>query len=241
MQAAVSRPHEAAQNKARTAKIITVFNEKGGAGKTTTSCQLAGTLGRMGYQVLVADLDPQQTAADWMAAAGGANFKATLWSGYRYGAAVTSEIQKLIDKFDVIVADCAPSVLQPTTSAMLVVSDLVLIPTLLSPPDLTALQSAKRLFHKAVEQIGVPVPVRVIPNRVRANVSDTKEALEYLRSDPEFPVTKAVLGDRIAYARSMTAGATVHDLRGGEEAGKEVDILAAEVIRLCGLPKIHSK
>ena len=221
----------------RNAVIVTVFNEKGGAGKTTTSCQLAGTLGRMGFQVLVADLDPQQTAADWMAAAGGANFKATLWSGYRYGGNVTDELQKLVDKFDIIVADCPPSVLQPTTSAMLLVSDLVLIPTLLSPPDLTALRSAKKLFQKALEQIAVAVPVRVVPNRVRSSVSDTKEALEYLRSDTEFPLSKGVLGDRIAYSRSMTVGATVHDLKGGEEAAREVDALADEVIRLCGLRK----
>lgn len=222
----------------RVAKIVTVFNEKGGAGKTTTACQLAGTLGRMGYEVLIADLDPQQTSSDWQAAEGGRNFKATTWSGYRFGSQVTSEIQKLISKFDVIIADCAPSVLQPTTSAMLVVSDLVLIPTLLSPPDLIALQSAKRLYKKAVEQIGQAIPVRVVPNRVRATVSDTKEALEILRADADFPISKSVLGDRIAYGRSMTAGATVHDLRGGEEAIKEIDSLTNEVIQLVGLPKV---
>ena len=146
-------------------------------------------------------------------------------------------MKKLVDKFDVIVADCPPSVLQPTTSAMLLVSDLVLIPTLLSPPDLTALRSAKKLFQKALEQIDVQVPVRIVPNRVRASVSDTKEAIEFLRSDKDFPLSKAVLGDRIAFARSMTVGATVHDLKGGEEAAREVNALADEVIRLCGLHK----
>ena len=39
------------------------FTRKGGVGKTTTACQLAGTLGHRGYDVLVADLDPQQTSA----------------------------------------------------------------------------------------------------------------------------------------------------------------------------------
>ena len=42
-----------------TAHIITVFNQKGGVGKTTTTCQLAGTLGYRGFDLLVADMDPQ--------------------------------------------------------------------------------------------------------------------------------------------------------------------------------------
>ncbi|MCG9031407.1 ParA family protein [Laribacter hongkongensis] len=41
------------------AKIISVFNNKGGVGKTTTTWYLADTLGRMGKKTLVIDFDPQ--------------------------------------------------------------------------------------------------------------------------------------------------------------------------------------
>jgi chromosome partitioning protein len=50
-------------------RVITVTNNKGGSGKTTTTVSLASAFAERGLRVLVVDLDPQGSATEWLGAA----------------------------------------------------------------------------------------------------------------------------------------------------------------------------
>lgn len=47
-------------------RVVTIANEKGGVGKTTTTVNLAAALGLAGQRVLVIDLDSQAHATEWL-------------------------------------------------------------------------------------------------------------------------------------------------------------------------------
>jgi chromosome partitioning protein len=47
-------------------KTLTLSNNKGGSGKTTTTVSLASAFAERGLRVLVIDLDPQGSATDWL-------------------------------------------------------------------------------------------------------------------------------------------------------------------------------
>lgn len=217
------------------AKVITLFNQKGGCGKTNLTMQLAGTLGRRGAKVLVIDMDSQGTATHWAKQAPDDNpFPARVVGLAMMGNKAHREIREHIEDYDFIVVDCPPSAESAAASSAMLVSDLALIPVVPSPADVWASQTAKRLAEE-VKGRNEGLSVRLVPNMTQTVSNLARETLEVIEEDEDVDATKAHFGFRIAYRECMLHGNTVHVVPGADKAVAEVDALTDEVLTMLGV------
>ena len=133
------------------AKIISISNQKGGVGKTTTAVNLAACLGALGKKTLLVDADPQVTASTYEILVDGAKAESCIvTTPYENLHILPSSLDlaaaelEISDKkgresilknallpikqyYDYIIIDCPPSLGLITTNA-LTASDTFLVP-----------------------------------------------------------------------------------------------------------------
>lgn len=214
------------------AKIIAVVNQKGGAGKTTVAMQLAGTLGRRGYKVLVVDADPQATSSRWAASADDSKpFPATVVGLSAAQGKLHREVKKLITDYDYIVIDGPPAADSPIAQSALMIADLALVPVIPSPLDIWASVGIRKAIEDAAD-INENLKSRLVVNQCQPNTSLTKDILDLL---PEFGIAMAQsqFHQRTVYRQSAVFGQTVQDF-GAKAlfAIQEVEMLCDEVLDL---------
>lgn len=122
--------------------VISVFNQKGGSGKTMLSVHLAVAAHQASRKVAILDLDPQGSATHWKAARG--DIAGPVVVKIDVGLLDHAVEGALGDGFDFILIDCPPSV-SPSTARMIGVADLVIIPICPEPFDLAALPETLKL------------------------------------------------------------------------------------------------
>ena len=181
-------------------KVITIAQQKGGAGKTTLTAQLAVGLTCARAKVAVIDIDPQASLTQWFMVR-----QKTLEDANDIGHVQTQgwrlrkEIQRLRDEgYDYILIDSPPHTQTDATIAIRE-ADLVLAPVQPSPMDLWAcgatLQTAKAEH----------VPVLVVLNRVNMRASIYDQMVDTL-DEMNIDMANTTLGNRVAFASSMMRG-----------------------------------
>ena len=208
-----------------TAKILTIAQQKGGAGKTTLAAHLAVAYTAADRHVALIDIDPQESLTMWYrqreAALGdaGAGLLLNTVSGWR----ARSEVTRLARDFDVVVIDSPP---HAETEAKVAVraADVVIVPVQPSPMDVWATRPTLELAAQE------NVPVLLVLNRVPARANLNEEMFEEIKHLGG-KIAKTRLGNRIAFAAALATGNAVGETQPHGLAAQEIKSLAAEVLR----------
>lgn len=206
--------------------IIAVVGNKGGAGKTTLSVNLASFLAQQN-SVAVVDADPQGSAVQWRAFSENDDTVGV----YEAVEDLQKQVNILLQEYKYVVIDCPPSVHAVQTTTVLGFSDIALIPVQPSPIDLWATVHIEEAVNKAREENDKLRALMVINQlEVRTTLSKlVREALTEIR----LPVANTSLRRRAIFRTSALEGKSIFDMgRRGADAAKEIEELVQEVMSL---------
>ena len=211
------------------ATVLTIAQQKGGAGKSTLAIHLAVAWSAAGKRVAIVDIDPQASVSHWDARRGSiVNGHSTelphvvKLSGWR----TANEVERLGREHDLVLIDSPP---HAATEARIAVraAQLVLVPMQPSLMDLWATQAT--LDMAKAER----VPALIVLNRVPAR-SRAAEAVASEVANIGVPLADARIGNRVALASALHRGKGITEYEASSTAAHEIEALAREILARVG-------
>jgi chromosome partitioning protein len=232
------------------ARVISVVNQKGGVGKTTTAINLGAALAETGRRVLLIDFDSQASMTTGLGIKGAALREqyGSIWyllndseakledfilkstvPGLDFirghedlaaaEAAFVSEIAKehklrkllapILDKYDVVLIDCSPSLGTLTVNA-LTASNGVIIPMECEYFAVLGLSLVKKTIQKIQENTNPELKIYgILATMFEKKTGHSREVLELI--DKEFPdeVFDTIISRTVRFSESTVAGQPV--------------------------------
>lgn len=205
-------------------KIVAVAQLKGGAGKSTLTTNLVGSLAPLGRVVLLdADL-PQGTSSRWAKLRGDPAIDVVM---AETASAMSAAVDGLEGKADFIVIDLPPRSLK-FVREVLAYADLVLMPLTASAADVWSTEALADVVNE-VRKGNKRLRARLVWNRLRASRL-TAEFLETTGKALKTKELSSFLGQRNAYVEALGQGATVEEGRDAK-AKAEWRLLMADVMK----------
>ncbi len=206
-----------------TARIYTVAQQKGGAGKTTLVAHVAVSWSGQGRRVALIDIDPQGSLALWVQQRRGLRngedlgFTFSQITGWRLAA----EAERLARDHDVVLIDSPP---HAETEARIAVraSTMVIVPVQPSPMELWATKPTLELAWSERRPVFLVVNRRPARSRLAGDMVEKLTALN-------IGVARSTLGNRVAFAETMANGCGVSEAEPGSAAALEIDALGREI------------
>ena len=207
-------------------KTIALISQKGGAGKTTLALHLSAAFWLAGSDVLVVDLDPQASAAEWHDARENPMPHVESVQPARL-AKVMARAREI--GTGVLLIDTAPHNEAAALDAARA-ADLVLVPCQPSIMDLRAMRKTVELLRL------VKVPAFAVLNGVPAFGTVGDEASETIADSLGLPVCPVRIGDRVAYSRCLITGQVAQEIEPKGKAAAEVEQLHRWTCEHLGMP-----
>ncbi len=207
--------------------VITVAQQKGGAGKTTMTAHLAIAWTQLGRSVATVDIDPQGSLTRWYevrseATAGDPGFTHVQAAGWRTQA----EVERLARSHDIVVIDSPPHA-QTEARIAVRVARMVLAPVQPSPMDLWAIEPTLELAR--TEKRRLLMVLNRMPPRAKV-AEDLVARIRELVAPPQVDLADTPIGSRTAYAGTLLTGLSVTEGARKTQAAAEMQALAAEVL-----------
>ena len=203
------------------ALVITVAQQKGGAGKTMLAANLAVAWAAR-HRVTVLDIDPQHSLSRWIALRGdrapAIGFSDV--SGWR----LATELGRLAAGADILIVDTPPQIDADAARAIRAAS-LVLIPVQPSMPDLWASEGTLKLATAERRRVAI------VLNRSPVK-SSLRTVIEVAFAERGLPLLPLHLGDRRGYAQAFAQGMGVVEALRRSVAAVEMMALADAILEI---------
>ncbi len=203
--------------------VFAIAGNKGGAGKTTLSINLASRFNRDSPTALV-DADPQGSSLQWCAISTNDDTIPV----FRAENDLHQQIGNLQRTFNHVFIDCPPSVHAPQTDVALKFCHIVLIPVQPSPMDLWATVHIERAIEDSLE-VNPSRKSMLVINQAEARTTMSKLVREALQQI-DLPVADTAITRRAVYRHSILHGKTVFQMGSlGRIASEEMEQLIKEI------------
>ena len=202
------------------ALVITVAQQKGGAGKTTLAANLAAGFASE-RRVALLDIDPQKSLARWHRLRATQKDAVPLEFSDLAGWRLAAELERLRRDFDVVLVD-SPPLLDTDARLAIRAADLVLVPLQPSAPDLWAAEGTLALAKAERRKIGLVLNRATAGGRLRA-------AIEAEIGKRKLTLLPTALGNRAAYAQAFAAGLGVTEAAPRSTAATELRALIGDI------------
>lgn len=195
---------------------IALLAQKGGSGKTTLAVHLAALAGP---GTILADLDPQRSAADW------AETRAAPFPEVLTGDA--EDLRRALPRMPpgaTIIVDTAPHA-EPAAARIAEIADLIVIPTRPAILDLRAIGRTVAIVRHARRPAAIVINAAP-PGRGVSEASIVAEARRELAAY-ELPVAPVTIGHRAALSYALNDGRAVTEFEPDGKAADEIKALWA--------------